>query len=154
MVSKASEDLPDPLRPVITVSVLRGISTEMFFKLCWRAPRTVILLMAMDLINLEQKLDSLTPSQKEHALQWASERSTRSSTPYVKRRPVRWSISTAARKHDSVNSTTCALSVTKGWHQGCNTSGNHEISLEIAENASHTGKPTGTQKRTIKEIGR
>src|SRR5215467_13382097 len=47
MVSKASDDLPEPLRPVITVSVLRGISTEMFFKLCWRAPRTVILLIAM-----------------------------------------------------------------------------------------------------------
>src|SRR6266496_335366 len=42
MVSKASEDLPDPLRPVITVSVLRGISTSIFFRLCWRAPCTVI----------------------------------------------------------------------------------------------------------------
>src|SRR5579859_3209533 len=52
MVSKASEDLPEPLRPVITVRVLRGISTEMFFRLCWRAPRTVILLIAMDLMNL------------------------------------------------------------------------------------------------------
>ena len=47
MVSKASDDLPDPLNPVITVSVLRGISTEMFFKLCWRAPRTVMLLIAI-----------------------------------------------------------------------------------------------------------
>src|SRR5579859_3397726 len=55
MVSKASEDLPEPLSPVITVKVLRGISTEMFFKLCWRAPRTVMLLIAMDLINLVRK---------------------------------------------------------------------------------------------------
>src|SRR6476646_8200731 len=55
MVSKASEDLPEPLSPVITVRVLRGISTEMFFKLCWRAPRTVMLLIAMDLINLVRK---------------------------------------------------------------------------------------------------
>src|SRR5215475_9627110 len=55
MVSKASEDFPEPLRPVITVRVLRGISTEMFFRLCWRAPLTVILLMAMDLINLDKK---------------------------------------------------------------------------------------------------
>src|SRR5215467_12382050 len=47
MVSKASDDLPEPLSPVITVSVLRGISTEIFFKLCWRAPRTVMLLIAM-----------------------------------------------------------------------------------------------------------
>src|SRR5918911_1420760 len=47
MVSNASEDFPDPLRPVTTVSELRGISTLMFFRLCWRAPRTVILVMAM-----------------------------------------------------------------------------------------------------------
>src|SRR5262249_38369864 len=55
MVSKASEDFPEPLKPVITVKVLRGISTEMFFRLCWRAPLTVILLMAMDLLNLGKR---------------------------------------------------------------------------------------------------
>src|SRR5580692_137835 len=48
MVSKAKEDLPDPLRPVITVKLLRGISTSMFLRLCWRAPRTEILVMAID----------------------------------------------------------------------------------------------------------
>src|SRR3954462_342506 len=42
MVSKASDDLPDPLRPVMTTSLSRGRSTSMFFKLCSRAPRTVI----------------------------------------------------------------------------------------------------------------
>src|SRR6476646_9911 len=42
MVSKASEDLPEPLRPVITVRLLRGISTSMFLRLCWRAPWTEI----------------------------------------------------------------------------------------------------------------
>src|SRR6476620_10835900 len=42
MVSKASEDLPEPLRPVITVKVLRGISTSIFFRLCWRAPCTLM----------------------------------------------------------------------------------------------------------------
>src|SRR5271156_3597165 len=47
MVSKAREDLPDPLRPVTTVRVLRGISTSMFLRLCWRAPRTEILVMAI-----------------------------------------------------------------------------------------------------------
>src|SRR6266849_10192505 len=40
MVSKASEDLPEPESPVMTVSELRGISTLMFLRLCWRAPRT------------------------------------------------------------------------------------------------------------------
>src|SRR5579862_5286035 len=42
MVSKASEDLPEPLNPVMTVNVLRGISTSIFFRLCWRAPWTVM----------------------------------------------------------------------------------------------------------------
>src|SRR6185312_5323150 len=42
MVSNASELFPEPLRPVMTVNVLRGISTLMFFRLCWRAPCTVI----------------------------------------------------------------------------------------------------------------
>src|ERR1700752_1094565 len=47
MVSKASEDLPDPLRPVITVRVFLGISTSIFLRLCWRAPRTEILVIAI-----------------------------------------------------------------------------------------------------------
>ena len=51
MVSKASEDLPEPLSPVTTVSVLRGISTSMFLRLCWRAPRTEILVIAMELLS-------------------------------------------------------------------------------------------------------
>src|ERR1700684_2233627 len=42
MVSKASEDLPEPLSPVITVKVLRAISTSIFLRLCWRAPCTVM----------------------------------------------------------------------------------------------------------------
>jgi hypothetical protein len=33
MVSKAKEDLPDPDNPVITVKLLRGIWTLMFFRL-------------------------------------------------------------------------------------------------------------------------
>src|SRR5436305_444431 len=65
MVSKASDDLPEPLSPVITVNVLRGISTEMFFKLCWRAPRTVILLIAMDLITWFGKLWTTPVKQGE-----------------------------------------------------------------------------------------
>src|SRR6266404_3506326 len=42
MVSNASDDFPDPLKPVITVKVLRGISTSIFFRLCCRAPCTVM----------------------------------------------------------------------------------------------------------------
>src|SRR5580692_11651138 len=39
MVSKASEDLPEPDKPVSTVKVSRGISTSTFLRLCSRAPR-------------------------------------------------------------------------------------------------------------------
>jgi len=37
-VSNASDDLPDPERPVKTMSWLRGSSTVRFFRLCSRAP--------------------------------------------------------------------------------------------------------------------
>src|SRR5213595_2794569 len=41
MVSKASEDLPEPESPVTTVSRSRGIVTSMLRRLCSRAPRTM-----------------------------------------------------------------------------------------------------------------
>src|SRR5436190_23224403 len=46
MVSKASEDLPEPDKPVNTISASRGISRSTFFRLCSRAPRTWIVLWA------------------------------------------------------------------------------------------------------------
>src|ERR1700681_3915243 len=42
MVSKASEDLPEPDRPVNTTSRSRGISRSTFLRLCSRAPRIEI----------------------------------------------------------------------------------------------------------------
>jgi len=41
-VSKASDDLPEPDTPVITVSWPRGNETSTPFRLCWRAPQTSI----------------------------------------------------------------------------------------------------------------
>ena len=38
MVSKASDDFPDPLTPVTTVMAARGKETSMFLRLFWRAP--------------------------------------------------------------------------------------------------------------------
>lgn len=38
MVSNASEDFPDPERPVNTISLSRGSSTVRFLRLCSRAP--------------------------------------------------------------------------------------------------------------------
>src|SRR6266404_4743535 len=40
IVSNASEDFPEPLTPLTTVMALCGISTETFFRLWTRAPRT------------------------------------------------------------------------------------------------------------------
>jgi hypothetical protein len=41
-VSKASDDFPEPDTPLTTVSFPWGMSQEMFFKLCVRAPRMTI----------------------------------------------------------------------------------------------------------------
>src|SRR2546421_6875112 len=49
MVSNAKDDLPEPERPVITVNLSRGMSTSMFLRLCWRAPRTVMRSIAIRL---------------------------------------------------------------------------------------------------------
>src|SRR5215470_18870813 len=42
MVSNARLDFPDPESPVTTTRLSRGISSETFFRLCTRAPRTAI----------------------------------------------------------------------------------------------------------------
>src|SRR5215831_5282761 len=47
MVSNARLDLPEPERPVMTTSRSRGISTEMFLRLCTRAPCTATLARAL-----------------------------------------------------------------------------------------------------------
>jgi hypothetical protein len=38
-----SEDFPEPETPVTTMSLLRGISTDIFFRLCTLAPLIYIL---------------------------------------------------------------------------------------------------------------
>src|SRR5712691_8230040 len=46
MVSKARLDLPEPESPVTTMRLSRGISSEMFLRLCTRAPCTAIVVRA------------------------------------------------------------------------------------------------------------
>src|SRR6266849_11108626 len=46
MVSNAKLDLPEPESPVTTMSLSRGISSEMFLRLCTRAPCTAIVVRA------------------------------------------------------------------------------------------------------------
>src|SRR5215210_712215 len=55
MVSKASEDLPLPERPVTTTMTSRGSETVMSFRLCSRAPRTTIWLSAICFLPLETR---------------------------------------------------------------------------------------------------
>src|SRR5689334_15066423 len=49
MVSKASEDLPEPETPVTTVKVLCGTSKSMFLRLWTRAPRTTMLSVGVEI---------------------------------------------------------------------------------------------------------
>src|SRR5258708_26966628 len=55
MVSKASEDLPEPERPVNTTSLSRGIDSVTFFRLCSRAPRIVIWSMGKSYLFLSSR---------------------------------------------------------------------------------------------------
>src|SRR5918999_2390237 len=50
MVSKARLDLPDPERPVNTISASRGRSREMLRRLCSRAPRTTSRSVTVDIV--------------------------------------------------------------------------------------------------------
>src|SRR3989338_8810989 len=56
IVSKASDDFPEPESPVITVSLFRGIDTLTFLRLCMRAPFTRI--SSIRLITQENRLES------------------------------------------------------------------------------------------------
>src|SRR6185369_5633242 len=72
MVSNASEDLPEPERPVITVKRSRGISTLMFFRLCWRAPLT--LMRSMAIAKTRHSNGQILTSQVWSAVLWPKRR--------------------------------------------------------------------------------
>src|SRR4029077_14341868 len=46
----ASDDLPEPETAVMTISLLRGMSHEMFWRLCCRAPRIRRCSMGADIL--------------------------------------------------------------------------------------------------------
>src|SRR4030067_828909 len=56
MVSKASEDLPEPLSPVITTNWSLGITTSIFLRLCSRAPLMIMLCWSIDVILTQEYL--------------------------------------------------------------------------------------------------
>src|SRR5947209_9148015 len=69
MVSNASEDLPEPDRPVITVSDPRGIATVMSFRLCSRAPETTSCSTSRSLVGrTDVPLGRFSPSAEKSAL--------------------------------------------------------------------------------------
>src|SRR5438067_6629276 len=59
-VSMVKEDFPDPDTPVTTTSLLRGISTEIFFKLCTRAPFIYILSKVLGVVPANVDLPVVT----------------------------------------------------------------------------------------------
>src|SRR5208337_3677637 len=61
MVSNARLDLPEPESPVTTISLSRGISTEMFLRLCTRAPCTAMVVRAeaLDWLRLAVDLEAI-----------------------------------------------------------------------------------------------
>src|SRR5690242_13365745 len=64
MVSKASEDLPEPDRPVMTISLSRGRSTSTLARLWVRAPRTRMVSRAMDYLGSERTTECTPPRRR------------------------------------------------------------------------------------------
>ena len=80
MVSNAREDLPEPLRPVMTVILSLGITTSTFFRLCCLAPLTTILLSlsyiaTLDCMNIYKSLDDERPLGPIESIGKSSEKS-------------------------------------------------------------------------------
>src|SRR5436309_3526671 len=65
MVSKASDDLPDPLTPVTTVSLSRGISTSMLRRLFSRAPRIWMVVRMLGVEEIGRLLDPLEAALRQ-----------------------------------------------------------------------------------------
>src|SRR3989344_42259 len=71
MVSKARELLPLPDTPVKTTNLFLGISTSMFFKLCCRAPRTLMYLSIIIIITTRRTGQwRMTPRKTASGCPW------------------------------------------------------------------------------------
>src|ERR1051325_2732229 len=64
MVSKASDDLPEPDSPVNTTSWSRGISTSMLFRLCSRAPRIAMTRRSCASLAALRASDTVRPERR------------------------------------------------------------------------------------------
>src|SRR5450755_3420691 len=93
MVSKASDDLPEPLGPVKTTILPRGRLTLTFFRLCCRAPTTTSLSTVVETVstergqNLPARPDSPTNQAAEaSAAERSRQRSSVLSMPTLRRK--------------------------------------------------------------------
>src|SRR4026207_2559326 len=64
MVSKASDDFPEPDRPVNTTSWSRGISTSMPLRLCSRAPRMAMTRRSCASLAALRACETLRPERR------------------------------------------------------------------------------------------
>src|SRR5438034_1100552 len=62
MVSKARDDLPEPLKPVTTTSLSRGMLSDRFLRLCCRAPPILMNSLPMLANRASTLFDHLTTS--------------------------------------------------------------------------------------------
>src|SRR5262249_981682 len=87
----------------------------MFFRLCWRAPLTVILLMGMDFLKLGTKAGPPPSSEKLHSIVGAGKVSAQLYSVCLQR-SARWSISPRGKERAALGSTTCPY---KGAENTC-----------------------------------
>src|SRR2546428_1190383 len=94
MVSNASEDLPEPLRPVSTISCSRGISTSTFFRLFSLAP-------LMPMVSL------ISPLPYPYACTARAERSLRATLPPLVALTAPQPSPQAEREQETISSPEC-----------------------------------------------
>src|SRR5829696_2153053 len=68
MVTKASEDLPEPETPVTTVSRPTGMEKEMFLRLLTRAPRTSMASSIMSLKDCHATQRGISGRRQTHMI--------------------------------------------------------------------------------------
>src|SRR5262249_1629077 len=61
-------DLPEPESPVTTMRLSRGISSDMFFRLCTRAPCTAMVVRAAVLVTVREAIPWLSRIEERELL--------------------------------------------------------------------------------------
>src|SRR5438552_5682832 len=121
MVSKASDDLPEPESPVKTTSLSRGMESVMFLRLCSRAPRIVIWSVGIGtfgypLFSLDRKRAA---GRRHQAPAWAFHPALRNGgpPPGVDHVAHREKLLADLRRRDEVQLEVEAHRARDAWHQ-------------------------------------